>query len=363
MVPHSQEVLDTLAMEHSVLDRDYERRVETDNLLGAPIDESQLRNAYPGSARSTSISNIRDVDQHERLPSVGSLNPFISHGGGVSPKFTTPGNSVIKGKSSTINVKSPMGNNNQQQINNELDNPLFTLANSVPTNSDHGEVRNDPHDNQQISTNEWLNHSGGSNSGSQLLAMQVLAQSIAQDGTEQVLDSVEGESLNSTSAVTNVTVEENDVNPDRNTNQSNDIGGLDIGNEEDNLKKISTTADGKLFICDHPGCNKTFSRKMNLMSHYQSTHEHKKPFVCGKCNKAFSRHSDRRRHEKSQHNETSTFVCGGLLDSGAHWGCGKIFKRKDGLTAHWKSGKAKKKCFTGLNDESHRRIESDLAKS
>ncbi|KAG0688101.1 hypothetical protein C6P40_001416 [Pichia californica] len=110
-------------------------------------------------------------------------------------------------------------------------------------------------------------------------------------------------------------------------------------------------SSAKVFICHHPGCNKRFSRKLNFISHYQSKHEHKKPFECDVCHKLFARHSDRRRHEKSQHSGKKGYICGGILNNGIKWGCGKHFKRKDGLTAHWKSLKAKRKCFENLNDE------------
>lgn len=123
-------------------------------------------------------------------------------------------------------------------------------------------------------------------------------------------------------------------------------------------------ADGsimsKVFVCHYPGCEKTFSRKLNYLSHYQSTHEHKKPFECEICHKFFARHSDRRRHEKSQHSQNKGYICGGVLENGVRWGCGKQFKRKDGLTAHWRSLKAKKKCFENLKDENTRLIESNL---
>lgn len=104
----------------------------------------------------------------------------------------------------------------------------------------------------------------------------------------------------------------------------------------------------KIFICHFPGCQKTFSRKLNFVSHYQSTHEHQKPFQCETCHKEFARHSDRRRHEKSQHSQSKDYICAGIAENGMHWGCGRKFKRKDGLTAHWKSIRARKKCFANI---------------
>ncbi len=113
------------------------------------------------------------------------------------------------------------------------------------------------------------------------------------------------------------------------------------------------TFTGKKFVCTYPNCHKTFSRKMNLKSHVQSTHEHKKPFQCSICMMSFARHSDRRRHERNQHKVSPGFVCGGVLKNGQRWGCGKVFKRKDGLLAHWRSQKARKKCLNGVPDDVH----------
>ncbi len=118
-------------------------------------------------------------------------------------------------------------------------------------------------------------------------------------------------------------------------------------------QQTKNTFSGKKFVCTYPNCHKTFSRKMNLKSHVQSTHEHKKPFQCSICMMSFARHSDRRRHERNQHKASPGFVCGGVLKNGQRWGCGKVFKRKDGLLAHWRSQKARKKCLNGVPDEVH----------
>lgn len=102
------------------------------------------------------------------------------------------------------------------------------------------------------------------------------------------------------------------------------------------------------FLCNYPNCGKTFSRRMNLKSHIASEHQHKKPFQCSVCQRTFARHSDRRRHENNQHKAPTGFVCGGIGKDGQSWGCGKVFKRKDGLIAHWRSQKARKKCLKSL---------------
>lgn len=350
MVAAAQEVLDALVGEQTVSARDFERLVETDNLLGAPLDEGQLPTTYPGSARSTSVSNLRDVD-HERLPSVGSLNPFS---GSAIGSTKTGGRRRKKGTESAAH--SPDTGKSDRTGENTVrtfdhDNPLLTLANSVPMNSS-GSSKDDSGSAESGNHREWIEHSS-SVSNNQLLAMQVLAQSIAQESSAATTATIDLKSSSGVEVPPDQNLSLATGTPNSDTMETSNGIDLDKGQGEEN----------KLFVCDHPACGKTFSRKMNLMSHYQSAHEHKKPFACAKCSKSFSRHSDRRRHEKSQHSETTTFTCGGLLDSGAHWGCGKVFKRKDGLTAHWKSGKARKKCFKGLNAESHRRVEGDLAKS
>ncbi|GMF26465.1 unnamed protein product [[Candida] boidinii] len=134
-------------------------------------------------------------------------------------------------------------------------------------------------------------------------------------------------------------------------------------NENNNNNNNNNNKSKNEFVCNYPGCNKNFSRKMNLNSHIQSTHEKMKPFKCETCNKLFARHSDRRRHEEAQHKlkQGHGFICGGVQKNGNNWGCGKSFKRKDGLTAHWKSQKAKKKCLKGIINE--REIELKLENS
>ncbi|GME69125.1 unnamed protein product [[Candida] boidinii] len=148
--------------------------------------------------------------------------------------------------------------------------------------------------------------------------------------------------------------------------QSDKINLQSDGNKNDKLISTAVNENDKTrneFVCDYPGCNKNFSRKMNLNSHIQSTHEKRKPFKCETCSKLFARHSDRRRHEEAQHKlkQGTGFICGGVQKNGDNWGCGKSFKRKDGLTAHWKSQKARKKCLKGLINE--REIELKLINS
>lgn len=217
------------------------------------------------------------------------------------------------------------------------DNPLLTLANSVPQQQQQ----------QQEDESEWLSSADTAafaDRKDSVLAMQLIAQHVSEASGKQTTGSTQTSS--SSTAATSA------AKPDSLA-----------------IKAIKGPFGNKIFLCTYPDCSKSFSRKMNLVSHIQSQHEHLKPFKCDHCSKCFSRHSDRRRHEKSQHVDhaqtaaaaaqpqqhqlpsAAAFVCGGQLDSGTHWGCGKVFKRKDGLTSHWKSTKAKKNCFAGLEED------------
>ncbi|KAH3667305.1 hypothetical protein OGAPHI_002954 [Ogataea philodendri] len=189
----------------------------------------------------------------------------------------------------------PAGNGGQVR----QDNPLFTLANSVPYQAIPG---GKPLKEDENSI-DWSRKAAN-------IALRI-------DGGKQALDDA--------------------------TN-----GGLP--SPPSKFESLGSKKQPRIFACPFSGCGKTFSRKMNLNSHIQSTHEHRKPFQCDKCKQFFARHSDRRRHETNQHKHDGGFVCGGVLKNGEEWGCGKNFKRKDGLTAHWRSQKAKKKCLRHITD-------------
>lgn len=119
----------------------------------------------------------------------------------------------------------------------------------------------------------------------------------------------------------------------------------------------------KIFKCNFTGCGKVFSRAMNYNSHYESVHRNQKRFVCSICQKQFARMSDQKRHEKTQHDPKEIYICGGMTESGVKWGCGRKFKRKDGLKAHWKSLRAKRKCLeniTTLEDRNEIEIKTGI---
>jgi hypothetical protein len=94
------------------------------------------------------------------------------------------------------------------------------------------------------------------------------------------------------------------------------------------------------FDCDQ--CNTKFTRKHNLTIHMR-THNApaSKEFICSSCRKGFARQGDRTRHERTFHGESKIYTCGGALKSGAQWGCGQTFNRKDVLARHYRSEKGR----------------------
>jgi hypothetical protein len=98
-----------------------------------------------------------------------------------------------------------------------------------------------------------------------------------------------------------------------------------------------------LFVCST--CQRSFTRRTILVNH-ERTHTGEKPFSCSLdgCGKTFAQQGDKTRHEQAQHAE-KTFRCGSLRNASPSWGCGKTFRRKDGLLEHHSKTKKGRQCL------------------
>jgi hypothetical protein len=101
------------------------------------------------------------------------------------------------------------------------------------------------------------------------------------------------------------------------------------------------------YVC--PTCQREFTRKHNLKSHERS-HTGEKPFSCkvATCGQTFVQQGDKIRHEQTQHNGKS-FICGTSNGEGPSWGCGKSFRRKDGLLEHHRKTAKGRQCLAERN--------------
>eukprot|EP01091_Cochliopodium_minus_P008494 TRINITY_DN1941_c0_g1_i1.p1 TRINITY_DN1941_c0_g1~~TRINITY_DN1941_c0_g1_i1.p1 ORF type:complete len:240 (-),score=51.16 TRINITY_DN1941_c0_g1_i1:651-1370(-) len=75
------------------------------------------------------------------------------------------------------------------------------------------------------------------------------------------------------------------------------------------------------------GCNKTFTRKANMLRHVNTIHKAIKPFKCDYCDKEFARKSDKETHEKNIHLMVKPFKCSF---------CDKSFSRNSDKNKHEK---------------------------
>lgn len=108
---------------------------------------------------------------------------------------------------------------------------------------------------------------------------------------------------------------------------------------------ISAIEEGNpkaLHVCS--ACQRRFARRTILKNH-ERTHTGERPYSCTfeGCIRTFAQQGDKTRHETTQHTE-KTFICGSSQDEGLSWGCGKKFRRKDGLLEHHSKTKKGKQC-------------------
>jgi hypothetical protein len=82
-------------------------------------------------------------------------------------------------------------------------------------------------------------------------------------------------------------------------------------------------------------CPKRFTRAFTLREHSRA-HTGARPFLCYICDKPFSRQHDRMRHQL-RHYSSKFFKCDGILKSGASWGCGRKFTRREAWRRHSRS--------------------------
>ena len=80
-------------------------------------------------------------------------------------------------------------------------------------------------------------------------------------------------------------------------------------------------------------CSKVFTRRTGLNTHHRRKHTRERPFRCAICGETFAHDSDKKRHAGT-HGGKKAFECGGTRSDGSHWGCGKAYRRKDGLLEH-----------------------------
>jgi uncharacterized Zn-finger protein len=104
------------------------------------------------------------------------------------------------------------------------------------------------------------------------------------------------------------------------------------------------------FECAFPNCKKRFTRRVNLETHWRTSHSDTSFYDCMECDKNFARIEDLRRHAKERHRrKTQHHVCG-VLGTSRPEGCGQTFTRAEALRRHLRS-KAGSKCGKPRHEE------------
>jgi hypothetical protein len=89
-----------------------------------------------------------------------------------------------------------------------------------------------------------------------------------------------------------------------------------------------------VWMCRHPGCDRSFTRVQNLHSHARC-HLEVAPHQCDSCNASFKRATDLQRHIRTLHSAHKPWSCDA---------CGKGFGRSDALKRHTASKSSKHGC-------------------